>query len=340
MLHVRKALACPDPVLNTAPMDAPTRPFTGRISDGDVRLLRVFCTVAERGGFAAAESELQIGLPSISRYIKDLETRLGVRLCQRGRVGFSLTDQGAQVYAASLRFLANIAQFESEIRTVHADLNGTLALGVVDTLITDPQFCLSELLATFKERYPAVSIDLGVRTSNLIEQAVLDGTLHVGIIFGRRRINQLCYRHLYQETSSLYCASSHPLAADPLGITPDVLAEHDYVGYSFTDDPDRHSNGLKGVLRPAAGVDHMEGVATLIGTGRFIGFLPDHYVDALWRCSDFQKIRPDIFTFSTDIELISHHGAGSPLVRAFTRLVEERMQASAKLPASGQLADA
>ena len=49
------------------------------------------------GIFQVAESELQLGLPSISRYIKDLETRLGVRLCRRGRVGFSLTDQGRRI---------------------------------------------------------------------------------------------------------------------------------------------------------------------------------------------------------------------------------------------------
>jgi len=32
--------------------------FTGRIGDGDIRLLRIFCAVVRCGGFAAAESEL------------------------------------------------------------------------------------------------------------------------------------------------------------------------------------------------------------------------------------------------------------------------------------------
>ncbi len=64
-----------------------SRAFNIKISDSDIRLLRVFCAVTRCGGFAAAESELQLGLPSISRYIKDLETRLGVRLCRRGASG-------------------------------------------------------------------------------------------------------------------------------------------------------------------------------------------------------------------------------------------------------------
>ena len=49
------------------------RRFSVKVSDGDLRRLRVFCAVARCGGFAAAESELQMGLPSISRVIKDLE---------------------------------------------------------------------------------------------------------------------------------------------------------------------------------------------------------------------------------------------------------------------------
>ena len=59
------------------------RRFSVKLSDGDLRRLRVFCAVTRCGGFAAAESELQMGLPSISRVIKDVEIRLGVRLCRR-----------------------------------------------------------------------------------------------------------------------------------------------------------------------------------------------------------------------------------------------------------------
>ena len=89
------------------------RRFAVKMSDGDLRRLRVFCTVTRCGGFSAAESELQMGLPSISRYIKDLEIRLGATLCRRGRVGFELTEQGRQIYAASLQLIADLKRFET-----------------------------------------------------------------------------------------------------------------------------------------------------------------------------------------------------------------------------------
>ena len=78
----------------------------GRVSDIDVRLLRVYRAVVEAGGISAAELELNIGRSTISRHLKDLEERLGVVLCRRGRSGFALTGEGEQIYQATLKVLA------------------------------------------------------------------------------------------------------------------------------------------------------------------------------------------------------------------------------------------
>ena len=106
------------------------RTFNGKMSDGDIRLLRVFCAVVRCGGFAAAESELQLGLPSISRYIKDLETRLGVRLCRRGRVGFSLVadDPVVALLAADDRACCVVDRFPSYYGIVGVVLHGRARL--------------------------------------------------------------------------------------------------------------------------------------------------------------------------------------------------------------------
>ena len=70
----------------------------GQLGDMDLRLLRVFKTVVDCGGMAAAELELNIGTSTVSRHVKDLEVRLGLTLCRRGRAGFSLTAEGEQIY--------------------------------------------------------------------------------------------------------------------------------------------------------------------------------------------------------------------------------------------------
>ena len=77
------------------------RALLRRLGDADLRLLRVFVTVAEFGGLAASEFELNIGRSTISKHLADLELRLGLKLCQRGPAGFALTAEGEQVVSVA-----------------------------------------------------------------------------------------------------------------------------------------------------------------------------------------------------------------------------------------------
>ena len=86
-------------------MQAKNRALLGQLGDADLRLLRVFKSVVDCGGMAAAELDLNIALSTISRHVRDLETRLGLVLCRRGRGGFALTPEGEQVYQAALASL-------------------------------------------------------------------------------------------------------------------------------------------------------------------------------------------------------------------------------------------
>jgi LysR family transcriptional regulator, transcriptional activator for bauABCD operon len=297
------------------------RGFAVKIGDIDIRLLRVFCTIARCGGFAAAESELQLGLPSISRYIKDLEIRLGVRLCQRGRVGFALTDQGRQVYAASLRLIADLKRFETEVRSIHSALAGTLSIGVMDAMISDRNLPLPQILKEYKLKHPRVEFHVQTRTANAIEQSVIEGTLDAGLIFGRRHMSQLDYKHLYQERQSLYCSEGHPLFdRDAASLSVDEVANYDYAGFSFLDDGDRAP--VDGLLVKTATVDSMEAMATLVASGCFLAILPDHYVQSLWRLKSFRSVLPEVFSYSTDIELVTRHGGAAPMVLALLDLFD------------------
>ena len=76
------------------------------------------------GGFAAAELELNINRSTISRHIKDLETRLGVTLCRRGRSGFALTTEGEQVHRSALKIMAAMEDFQHEVDDLHQQLSG------------------------------------------------------------------------------------------------------------------------------------------------------------------------------------------------------------------------
>ena len=87
-----------------------------QVQDADLRMLRIFVTIADCGGFSAAQSVLNIGQSTISEYISRLETRIGVRLCERGRSGFRLTEEGERVYISAQRLLLAVEGFRQENR--------------------------------------------------------------------------------------------------------------------------------------------------------------------------------------------------------------------------------
>jgi DNA-binding transcriptional LysR family regulator len=310
-------------------MDLGLKRFTGRISDNDLRLMRTFATVVKHGGFVAAESELQIGLPSISRYIKDLEIRLGVRLCDRGRRGFTLTAEGKLVHDACQKLFDDLGLFESRVRDIHANPAGAIRIGMVDALVTDPAFRMTEVFDSYKRAYPNVYFNISTKTSNFIEQEVMDGELDIGIVFERRRMEQLNYHFLYEEVSYLYCTEDHPVWMKSKGhVTADDIASYDFVGYPFEHEMEKL--GVSGLLKRTATVTHMEALIMMIGSGRYLGFLTDHYVASHPDAKRFHKISPDTFGYASNISIITRHGKLSPLISAFVGQVDAMTSAPSR----------
>lgn len=272
--------------------------LSGQVSDLDLRLLRIFKSVVECGGFSAAEVELNISRSAISRYMTDLETRLHMHLCYRGRSGFALTDQGRAVYENLLQLQADLEKFRSNINKVHDRLVGELHLGMTDSTITDPSSRVPGLIARLKALGPDIQIVTQTTSPNEIERALIEGRLHVGIIPCHQALPGLRYRSLYQEKSCLYCSERHPLfSLKDRDIQPEQLGRYDYVSPGYK--PDVNQLELQKLLNTTAHSYQMEGVATLILSGSFIGFLPEHYARQWVESGRMRALLPQHFYFHT-----------------------------------------
>jgi DNA-binding transcriptional LysR family regulator len=112
------------------------------VSRSDLTGLRVFEAVARNRGFSAAQSELGLSQPSISNHLSALETRLGVRLCQRGGTGFELTEKGRTVLDAAQRLFAAMEAFTTDVDDLRDRIVGKIRIGVVDAIASDPSLGL------------------------------------------------------------------------------------------------------------------------------------------------------------------------------------------------------
>lgn len=293
------------------------RAILGQVSNLDLRLLRVFKAVAECGGMAAAELELNIGTSTVSRHIKDLETRLGLRLCRRGRGGFALTAEGDQVYQEILKLLGSVEVFRGRIDDIHRRMGGQLELAIFDKTVSNPEARIHLALERFTALAPDVRLSMHVDTTTGIERGLLDGTYHVGIIPTHRSSKTLSYADLFGETMLLYCGMRHPLF-DANNETQSwaKLRKLPFAGLGYHS-PNMELSHRERLERAATGFDQ-EAIATLVLSGAYLGFLPDHYAESFVKAGQLRAVNPRRFRYSCRFaSVIRRSPAPSRVVRAF-----------------------
>jgi DNA-binding transcriptional LysR family regulator len=285
---------------------------TMKLQDTDLKLLRIFETIVQCGGFAAAQPILNIGASSISEYMAQLETRLGIRLCERGRGGFRLTDDGVQLHEAAQRLLAAVDTFQMESGALRNQLQGALHFGMIEAIVTDLESPLPLAIRNFGRAAPDVRLQVQIETPGDMERHVLDGRLHLAVGPFPMQIAGLDYTPLYREEQGLYCASTHPLSTHateriPIGALSQYrLAARAYLG--------RVELKLLRMTHASALVDNVEGRAMLILSGNYIGFLPPHYAQPWVDRALLLRVDPEHYVTHLEFSIITRKGGQSARV--------------------------
>ncbi len=124
--------------------------------------------------------------PSISRHVREVEERLGVKLCERGPSGFRLTAEGIVALDLASAALQALSRIRPEIDAVHGVLSGRLAIGLGEHTLTHPGCRLPEALEAMRDRAPNVEPQIYVMTFPELELALRDGRVDL-IIRGNYR---------------------------------------------------------------------------------------------------------------------------------------------------------
>ncbi len=271
-----------------------------QIYDVDIKLLRLFMAIVRCGGFSSAQNQLNMSQSTISHQMSQLEERLGLVLCQRGRGGFSLTREGNAVFSATERLLAAVETFRQEVGTITHVLSGDLSIGVVDNTITDRSMPLTTAIREFRKLGGDVNIHITVDSPEHLIADVIQGKLHLAIGLFPVAHSGLNHTPLYREKHCLYCASSHPF----YHATPSLydLAECPAVlrSYMYDNDQKYIGNGTRNAY-----ANNIEALVTLILTGSYIGFLPEHYARKWLENGDLKVLHSDTCVRYSTFDLVT-----------------------------------
>ncbi|MCP4334341.1 MAG: LysR family transcriptional regulator [Gammaproteobacteria bacterium] len=248
----------------------------GNLREIDIKRLRIFMTIVECGGFAPAQNELNLSASTISVRMSELEYRLGLRLCHRGRSGFELTPEGEEVYRACQILLLAHENFISSVGAAKGIISGELRVGIIDNLIFDPNISINKALSDFHEQTSGLEISLYTMTPNELERAVLEQKLHLAIGVFYHRVAGLQYYSLFHEKLVLYCGAGHPLYGVPENeVTVENLLQCEYIERTYGQTLSHLNKPLH--LKTCAFSSSLEATAILIRTGKYIGLLPQYY---------------------------------------------------------------
>ena len=277
------------------------------VSSPDLHLLRVFMTVAQHGGFSQAQIALNVSQSTISTQMIDLETRLGMRLCRRGRAGFALTDEGREVYKYAKDLLQDCDEFVCLINGIRGDLSGELRIATADALLGNPAFPMETILAELRDAMPDVTLQLSVMNPLEIERLILEQKLHMGLHTFPNRAPGLRYLKMFDEAQTLYCGAGHPLFERPDDPDAKEVETFEYASRSY------YGGAMRpGSLKPKANhivSGNMEGIAAAILSGRFIGHLPEQCADLWVRQGRMKPICQDRFSYDIKFECVFPVGA-------------------------------
>lgn len=290
------------------------------VQSSDLRLLGLFVAIAEAGGFAAAQSKVGLSLSTISNHITTLETRLGVVLCRRGRGGFALTPEGKAVYEEAHRLLGAVTQFDKRVQGVRDHLAGDLVVGLTENTLSDPQARLSDVFARFTDAAPRVRLSLVTRPPDDLLHDIVAEKMSVAIASFPKIVLGLDYFDLYEEVQSFYCGKGHPLFTQE-EVTLEDLRAWRLVSRSYWGGRDLRQLA---VAQVHAHVTDTEASAWLILSGKYLGYLPDHFAARWVAGGQLRRLCAETLTYRAPFQLVhaptSRH---NPIVALFCRLVRE-----------------
>lgn len=294
----------------------------------DLKLFKVFRAVVEAGGFTAAQVELNISLAAISKQISDLEIRLGMRLCTRGREKFCLTEQGKIIYDASLDLFMALDNFRDRLGNVRGELLGDLNIAVIDNTVSDPDSPLVDALKALQVKAPKAKVRLNVAPLDEIEQGILKGRFAVGIVPVYSGKDDFQVMPLYDEVSELYCSSNHPFfAMSDESVDEKCLAEAEFVEHAYAVHAGKST--LMSQREVTAVATQVEAVAIMIKTGRYLGYLPVHWARSYVERGEMRSIKRQRFTIATPVKLLyKQQVPRNPLLDVFLEIMQESSTAN------------
>jgi DNA-binding transcriptional LysR family regulator len=268
------------------------RKATKRVDWDDLRFV---LAVADCGSLNRAATALRVDRTTVLRRINAFERKYEVRLFERLRNGYTLTQAGEEILAAARGFEDTIATLERKLAGQDARAEGVVRVTTTDTLLAS---LLPDALTTFLQARPGISLEVSASNAfaNLSKRDA-----DVAIRPATNPPESLVGRRIASVAFAVYCS-----AAVARIIENDDLSRTPWLG---TDDSLTNTSvgqWLRAALphvQPVARVDSLVTLRELCAAGAGLAALPCYLGDTDAR---LLRVREPIKEMTTALWVLTH----------------------------------
>lgn len=231
-----------------------------------------FAAVVETESFTVSAKRIGTSVAHVSRQIRSLEDRLGVKLFHRTTRKVSVTEVGQLYYRHCRPLLDGLDEAQRIVSNLQKKPSGKLHFTAP---VAYGERMIAPLLSEFMEKYDTLKVDLKLTNQKM---DLLDGGFDLAIRMGKLEDSSLMAKKLAERTLHICAAPSYiekhgqPYTLSELGTHNCLLGTLDYWRFSNNEKP--KNMRVDGNLRCNSGPALLN--AALMGNG--IIQLPDYYV--------------------------------------------------------------
>ena len=122
----------------------------------DTMQLQLFLSLSKTLNFTKTANEFYVTQPTVSNYIKALESSIGVTLLKRDSHSVSLTAEGKEFVAYANQLLSLQAEAENRLRNMSEGRRGYIRIATLSSAAGLFSLCLEE----FVHKYPGVQVNV------------------------------------------------------------------------------------------------------------------------------------------------------------------------------------
>jgi DNA-binding transcriptional LysR family regulator len=288
--------------------------------------MEAFVLVVDTGSFSAAARRLKVGQPAVSKWVVQLEERLGVKLLVRTTRGLTATEAGLNYYERARRSIEEADEAESAARGAGSGLTGRLR---ICGAVTFARIHLMPRLPEFLARHPELEMEVVLDDRNIdLVQEGIDVALRMGQLsdssLTAKRIAS--GRHVVVGTPAYFERTGKPTAPGDLAAHQAVIYDQEAGGqdWTFQRDDAEIAVILKGRLRVSAA----EGVRAAVLANAGIAVASEWMFSPEIAGRTVQMVLQDWELPRIDLWAVFPAGrTATTKARTFTQFVQEVMRA-------------